>query len=170
MEDLIPIVYGTIVQKVPKSTNNEKLKIMATANKHILRILLDSGASASIINSSYVLRKELQKNNDTHEWTTMAGTFKTTRLAEIKIKLPELSDTAEINAKCHVTKQKSKYDLILGREILRELGIALDFNNNTINWNDTNIPMKPVENSKRTHFAISDSKRVQSETKRIKKF
>ena len=168
-EDLIPIVFGTIVRKVPKRTNNENLKIMALANKKILRILLDSGASASIINSSYVLRNELQKNNDTHEWTTMAGTFKTTRLAEIKLKLPELSDTAEINIKCHVTKQKSKYDLILGREILRELGITLNFNNNTINWSDTSIPMKPVENNTRIHFAISDSKRVASETKRIKK-
>ena len=29
--------------------------------------------------------------------------------------------------------------------------------------------MKPVHNSTRTHFAISDSKRVASETKRIKK-
>ena len=157
------------MRKVLKRTNNENLKITALANKKILRILLDSGASASIINSSYVLRNELQKNNDTHEWTTMAGTFKTTRLAEIKLKLPELSDTAEINVKCHVTKQKSKYDLILGREILRELGITLNFNNNTINWSDTSIPMKPVENNTRIHFAISDSKRVASETKRMKK-
>ena len=113
--------------------------------------------------------EQTKKNNDTHEWTTMAGTFKTTHLAEIKLKLPELSDTAEISVKCHVTKQKSKYDLILGREILRELGITLKFNNNTINWNDTSIPMKPIDNSTRTHFAISNSKRVASEMKRIKK-
>ena len=99
----------------------------------------------------------------------MAGTFKTTHLAEIRLKFPELSDSAEINVNCHVTKQKPNYDLILGPEILRELGINLNFSNNTTNWNDTSIPMKPVHNSTRTHFAISDSKRVASETKRIKK-
>ena len=118
----------------------------------------------------YLQPNDLQKNDVTHEWSTMAGTFKTTRLAEIKLKLPELSDSAEINVNCHVTKQKSNYDLILGREILRELGINLNFSNNTTNWNYTSIPMKPVHNSTRTHFTISDSKRVASETKRIKKF
>ena len=59
--------------------------------------------------------------------------------------------------------------MILGREILRKLGITLNFYNNTINWSDTSILMKPVENNTRTHFAISDSKRVALGTKRIKK-
>ena len=157
------------MRNVLNRTDNENLKNKALANKKILCILLDSGASASIIHSSYVLRNELRRNDVTNEWSTMAGTFKTTRLAEIKLKFPELSDSAEINVNCHVTKQKSNYDLILGREILRKLGINLNFLNNTTKWNDTSIPMKPVHNSTRTHFAISDSKRIASETKRIKK-
>ena len=86
-----------------------------------MSILLDSGASASITHSSYLFRNELGKNDVTREWSTMAGTFKTTCLAEIKLKLPELSDSAEINVNCHVTKQKSNYDLILWHEILCEL-------------------------------------------------
>ena len=157
------------MRNVLNRTDNENFKNKALANKKILRILLDSGASASILHSSYVLRKEVRRNDVTHEWSTMAGTFKTTRLAEIKLKLPELSDSAEINVNCHVTNQKSNYDLILGGEILRELGINLNFLNNTTNWNETSIPMKPVHNSTRTHFSISNSKRVASETKRIKK-
>ena len=99
----------------------------------------------------------------------MAGTFKTTRRSDVQLKLPKLSDTAEMRVNCHVTKQKSNYDLILGREILRELGIKLDFSNNTTNWKDISIPMKPAHSSTKTHFAISDSSRVASETKRIKK-
>ena len=99
----------------------------------------------------------------------MAGTFKTTRQSDVQLKLPELSDTAQMRVSCHVTKQKSNYDLILGREILRELGIKLDFSNNTTNWKDISIPMKPAHSSTKTHFAISDSSRVASETKRIKK-
>ena len=57
VEDLIPIVFGTIVQNVPNCTDNENLKNKALANKKILRILLDSGASTSIIHTSYVLKK-----------------------------------------------------------------------------------------------------------------
>ena len=57
------------------------------------------------MHSSYVQWKELMKNDVTHEWSTMAGMFKITRLAEIKLKLPELSDSAEMNVSCHIMKQ-----------------------------------------------------------------
>ena len=71
--------------------------------------------------------------------------------------------------KCHVTKQKSNYDLILGRDTMTELGITLNFANNTTHWQENNIPMKPINCDVKTHYAIRDSTRVQSETKRIKK-
>ena len=61
LEDLILIVFGTIVRNVPKRTNYKKLENKALGNKKILCILLDSGASASIIHSSYILRNELRK-------------------------------------------------------------------------------------------------------------
>ena len=51
----------------------------------------------------------------TQEWTTMASTFKTTRQVDIKIRLPESNNTAEITATCHVTKQLSNYNVVLGR-------------------------------------------------------
>ena len=116
------------MRNVRRNANDKSLE---KTNEKILRILLDSGASASIIHSSYVRKGEFRKNDVAHEWSTMAGTFKTTRRTEVKLKLPELSDTAEMSVCCHVTKQKSNYDLILGREILRELGINLDFSNHT---------------------------------------
>ena len=43
------------------------------------------------------------------------------------ITLPELYPTAHISAKMHVTKNKRYYDLIFGTDLLRELGIFLDF-------------------------------------------
>ena len=59
----------------------------------------------------------------------MAGTFSTSRVANLVLKLPELNSSAEITDGCHVTKQESNYDLILGRNILQKLGITLDFSN-----------------------------------------
>ena len=53
---------------------------------------------------------------------------------------------------CHVTKQKSNYDLILGREIFCALGIKLDFSNSNTNWNDINIPMKPARSNIKTNL------------------
>ena len=164
IEDLVPIVFGTIVQNKshPNGHTNQ------ARNKNV-KILLDSGASASIIQHSYLRKNDFTQDKTIHEWTTMAGTFKTTRTAKIELKLPELNSTATIAVKCHVTKEKSNYDLIIGRDVLRELGITLDFSNNTTNWQDVTIPMKPINCDIKTHFTIRDSTRVQSEIQRIKK-
>ena len=58
--------------------------------------------------------------------------------------------------------------MIFGRDLLRELGIQLDFQNNFRGWQDINLPMKPMDCKRRTHFTIQD-KNVRNATKRIKK-
>ena len=62
----------------------------------------------------------------------MAGTFNTTFVTEIEMKLPELNHCAEINAKCHLTDKLLNYNLILGRDIRHEIGITLYFEHNTV--------------------------------------
>jgi len=99
----------------------------------------------------------------------MSGTFKTTRVANVKLRLPELNPTAVLYVHCRVTKQESNYDIILGRDILRELGLKLDFSNNKIVFEHSEIPMKPINCTVKEHFAIQDSIRAHAETKRIKK-
>ena len=99
----------------------------------------------------------------------MAGAFATSYETEVSLKLPELYHTAHISVPCHVTKQNSNYDIIFGRDILRELKIILDFNQNTVQREEITIPMKPRDCTQETHFAISDSKNVAQATRRIKK-
>ena len=82
----------------------------------------------------------------------MVGTFNTFSLTELNIKLPELNRTAMITAECHVTNAKSNYDLTFGTDLLRELGINLNFKNNTISWQDIFIPMKPVDCLKKVDY------------------
>ena len=74
----------------------------------------------------------------------MAGTFNTTFVREIILKLPELNHSAEIYAKCHLTDTLLNYNLILGRDILYELGIIFNFKNNTITWQEVSTSMKPT--------------------------
>ena len=116
----VPIVFVTIIQNKshPNGHTNQ------ARNKNV-KILLDSGASASIIHHSYLRKKEFTQDKNIHEWTTMAGTFKTTRTTNIELKLPELNSTANIAVKCHMTKEKSNYDLIIGRDILHICRIVL---------------------------------------------
>ena len=79
-----------------------------------VKILLDSGASASIINEKYVHKKNYYlKKTSSNTWTTMAGSFATSYETEVKLQLLELFRMAHISAQFHVTKQESAYDLIL---------------------------------------------------------
>ena len=155
--DLVPITFGLIVNKISEIKNNlktnfsqRKKRTSSTNSKKFkkikkpVRILLDSGASASIIHKDFVSKENYVKCKNVQQWTMMAGTFKTTRTAYVTLKLPELNHTAEISANFHVTKQKSTYDIIFGRKLLKELGIILDFNQMVTIWNDVTVPMKDV--------------------------
>ena len=67
-----------------------------------------------------------------------AGSFLTSYKAEVKITLPELNVMAHIFAPSYVTSPKSNYDVNFGRNLLREVGINLDFQNNYIGNQNTN--------------------------------
>ena len=174
-EDLVPIVFGNLLptysaivrKKTPK---NQRVSKKDSKPSAYVKILLDSGASASIVHERYVRNNNYSLRKTTkNTWSTMAGSFATSYETEINLKLPELYHTAHISVPCHVTKQNSNYDIIFGRDILRELKIILDFNQNTVQREEVIIPMKPRDSTYETHFAISDSKNVVQATRRIKK-
>ena len=73
----------------------------------------------------------------------MAGTFNTTSVTEITLKLPELNYSSKIYVKYHLTNKLLNYDLILGRDKLHELGIIFNFKNEIITWQEDSVSMKP---------------------------
>ena len=100
----------------------------------------------------------------------MAGSFSTSYKAEIAFKSSELNVTAHISAPFHVTTKKSNTDVIFDSNLLRELGIQLDFQNNFTGWKDIYLPMNTIDNKIRIHFSIQDSKYVRNATKVVRKF
>ena len=56
----------------------------------------------------------------------MAGSFTTSREARSTLKKSELNVMPHISAPFHVTTKKSNYNVIFGRDFLRELGIQPD--------------------------------------------
>ena len=80
-----------------------------------VKILIDSGASASIIHDSFVRKNEFTtRKTSANKWSTTTESFLTLCEAEVKTKLPELNFTAHIFAPFHVTSQKSNYNVIFG--------------------------------------------------------
>ena len=70
-----------------------------------VKILMDSGASASIIHDSFVRTNKFNtRKTSANKWSTMAGSFS-----------PDLNFTAHIIAPFHITSQKSNYDAIFGQ-------------------------------------------------------
>ena len=64
-------------------------------NPRLLKTLLDSGASASVVLSMVVRDLETKRAKFT-AFQTMVGKFNTTHMCEIKFKVPELNQSAEI--------------------------------------------------------------------------
>ena len=132
-------------------------------------ILLDSGASQSIIKYELVKNMKLISVQTT-EWTTVAGTFSTSKQTNVIFSLPTLHEKRTVESVVHVTTKLENYDMILGRDLLQELGIILNFQDSTIQWEHAICPMRSTD--KHTNYsiqaAIEDSKPLQEATSRMK--
>ena len=137
-----------------------------------IKALLDSGASGSIVSKDTVKNLKINKrtSKDSTEWTTAAGTLTTLAKCQVNFLLPELSPTKTIHHKFHVTENRiTNYDMVIGRDLLQELGIDLKFSNQSIVWDDGDIPMKPKESSVETSFFVEEPDGLIAETDRMSK-
>ena len=68
---------------------------------------------------------------------TQAGSITTNIKVKIEFTLPEISATEIVTWNCHVDESaKGGYDMILGRYLLRVLGLNLKFSDNFIEEDD----------------------------------
>ena len=61
------------------------------------------------------------------------------------------------------------YDIIIGRDLLRSIGLSLNFKESTITWEHVSIDMTPRDCEIKSHFAIAESNSVKEATGRIKR-
>jgi hypothetical protein len=101
-------------------------------------------------------------------WTTSAGTFNTNKQAIIHINLPELHQKKTITFNCHIAPTLGEYNIIIGRDILRQLGIILNFQQETIEWDDAVIPMKAEGTKLEESSFVPDSSSLDDASQRIK--
>ena len=168
--NLVPITFGVSISKEKNSKKVSPKQNGVRQKNTYAKILMNSGARALIIHKSYVNENNfITRKISANKWSTVAGSFATSREAKIKFKMSELNVTAHISAPFHMTTKKSKYKAIFCRDFLWEVEIQQDFQNNIIGWQEINLFMKPIDYKMRTHFTIQDSKNVRSATKTVKK-
>ena len=111
-EDLVPITFGELIPKDKIRKNDLNMSILQNdmhSTSRYTKILMDSGASASIIHDSFVRTNKFNtRKTSANKWSTMAGSFSTSYEVEVKLKLPELNVTAHIIAPFHVTNKKKQ--------------------------------------------------------------
>ena len=83
--------------------------------------------------------------------------------------LPEFYDQKVIQFTFHVADTHSRYQMIIGRDLLQESGITLNFSKNVIIWEDQEVPMKEADCDIASSFFIKDSPAVEEATQRVQK-
>ena len=130
-------------------------------------MLFDSGASETIVNKD-AIGSIKTKPGAKQQWNTALGVTTTSEKAMIQFSLPEFYEKTIIQKEVHVFSTDMSYDMIIGRDLMTELGINIDFFNQKIKWQDAEIPMKLPNATITSDFYVQDNDIVESETNRIK--
>ena len=119
------------------------------------KALLDTGCSKTLINRR-VLGNLKRTPTSRTEWATKGGNFHTTTSCEVTFTLPAFHENRDITWTCFVDDSDnslSQYDMIIGRDLITELGINFIFSEGTMIWDHAVTPMldpKVFQNEEQT--------------------
>ena len=91
---LSPIIFFKLVILAGKKDRQSKTRLV--------KALVDSGASESILTKYKAGKMTVKKNNQERQWSTAAGVLTTNIKTAKKISFPELHATKLINQSLHV--------------------------------------------------------------------
>ena len=114
-------------------------------SRRLFRVLLDSGSTVCMIKMSCLPKQAvLMDLAETKSVRTLAGKLKSQQVVTMcDIHLPEFDKHRRISKqKCLVfDNDKCNYDLILGTNFLRKVGITLDYDKEERRWYDCTLPL-----------------------------
>ena len=133
--DDTPVTIASVYH--PKKTK----KILAEN----LLVLLDCGSSHSMAKSSIVKQyKNTFFRKEKSSYKTADGCFNSRYSMKIHFTLDEFGKATIISHRFDLDESKDGigYDMIIGRDLLRQLNIDVRFSNGTIKWEDQLVRMK----------------------------
>jgi hypothetical protein len=138
----------TKLAKSSHPTNELVVSLIVNKEEHLLTALTDNGASSSIILEAYTSAPFIKTDeSNTTICITMGGKFITHKTGFVIFALPEFNLKKQMiySWAFHVDdrfESSCTYDMIMGRDLLGELGIIMNFNDHTVTWDTDIIPMK----------------------------
>ena len=97
-----------------------------------IRALLDSGGSGSLVTERFTRKLKLKTVKSNTVWTTPARALNTGTKCKAIFNIPELHDSIQIKWDLYVTKSLGAYDMIIGRDMMSDLGIDIRFSSNSV--------------------------------------
>jgi hypothetical protein len=94
----------------------------------------------------------------TTAWTTLGGKLYTKKQGTEKFKLPEFFLKKTIEFKVHVEETtvhaNAAYNMIIGRYLITELKLVLDFDTQCITWDGLVVPMKTQGGATKRNYSL----------------
>jgi hypothetical protein len=112
---------------VPMLIGVVHIPIKGTKKTKKVKALVDSGASHCFLVTSIAKHFKRSSSLRQHAFATVAGPVKPKARTQVKFKLPELSSSAKFQAHFYVSDELCGYDMILGRDFLREIKLDILF-------------------------------------------
>ncbi len=144
-EHLVPITYVTF------NTRLGKPKLVK------LKALLDSGGSGTLVTKKYAAKlRQKTKGSNVQEWVTPAGTMSTQGTCRSRMIMHEFHEKRQIEWDFHIADDLGPYDMIIGRDMLTDLGIDLRFSDHTVYWDDSEISFRDRDDpNEQQSFALN---------------
>ncbi len=125
-------------------------------NKHckhrMVQVLLDSGSDGDLIfvNKDKPMLLPYSKRLVPQLWNTLNGIFQMWRKARVELNFFGYSNSKRFHMDPNVVEynkdNKPQYDLILGTETMKELGIILNFRDRMITIDEIILPIRNINN------------------------
>ena len=144
----IPIIFVKLVIPTGKKGRQSKTRLV--------KALVHSGSSVSILAKAKADKLQVKKTKKERQWSTYAGVLTTNTKTATSFSFPELHANKLINKSLHVVNLNiDRYDIIIGRDFIRSLGIDIHGADMTIHWDDAANPWRDIVSTAKDVFALS---------------
>ena len=122
----------------------------------MVKNLFNSGASESILTKAKAYTFPVKKTNQEQQWSTSNCVLTTITKITTSLSFPELHTNKLINQALHVVEFNiHRYYMIIGRDLIRSIGIDIHGADMTIHWYDASIPWRNIYYTTKDVFALS---------------